>query len=130
MATPFCARNNMYQETERTRRVGALIKREVADIVLRELDDAGLRLVSVTSVTVSRDLRRATVFFTVIGKDDGRDEIAAKLNEARGFIRGRLGARVRLKRTPDLDFRFDDSVGKGFELSRLIDSLSNEKPLN
>jgi ribosome-binding factor A len=120
----------MYQETERTRRVGALIKREVADIILRELDDAELRLVSITGATVSRDLRRATVFFTVIGKDRAHQEIGERLNEARGFIRRRLGARVRLKRTPDLDFRFDESVGKGFEMSRLIDSLSVDQSGN
>jgi ribosome-binding factor A len=113
----------VYQQTERTRRVSELIKREIADILLRDVDRSDLRLVSVTAVTVSRDLRNATVFFTVLGNDDAAEEVAHELNELKGFVRKQLASRVRLKRLPDLLFRFDDSIGRGMKLSQLIDSV-------
>lgn len=118
----------MYQETERTRRVSELLKREIAEILQRDVDRADLRLLSVTAVKVSRDLRNATVFFTQLGRDEDTDDVAEELNRIKGFIRRQLGARIRLKRLPDLVFRFDESIGKGFRLSRLIDSVnSNEQ---
>lgn len=112
-----------YQQTERTRRVSELIKREIADILMRDVDHADLGLVSLTGVTVSRDLRNATVFFTTLDDDDAGDEVGRELNELKGFIRKQLGRRVRLKRLPDLTFRFDDSIRRGMALSRLIDSV-------
>lgn len=118
----------MYQQTERTRRVGELLKREIADIIQKEMDRGELRLVSITAVTVSRDLRNATVFFTQLGRDEDVDDVAGELNDAKGFIRRELGSRIRLKRMPDLTFRFDESIGKGFKLSRLIDDANKNDP--
>ncbi len=117
-----------YQQTERTRRVSELIKREIADILMRDMDHADLGLVSLTGVTVSRDLRNATVFFTTLDGDDAGDEVGRELNELKGFIRKQLGRRVRLKRLPDLTFRFDDSISRGMALSRLIDSVKPADP--
>ncbi len=113
----------MYQETERTRRVSELIKREVADILMRDIDDARLRLVSISAVTISRDLRNATVFFTCIDRKVSEAEVEQELNDAKGFIRKQLGSRVRLRGVPDLLFRIDESIGRGIELSKLIDSV-------
>lgn len=118
----------MYQQTERTRRVGELLRREIADILQKDMDRSDFRLVSLTAVTVSRDLRNATVFFTLIGKDEDSGDIAGELSHAKGFIRRQLGTRIRLKRLPDLVFRFDDSIGKGFKLSKLIDSVADHEP--
>ncbi len=112
-----------YQQTERTRRVSELIRREIADILMRDVDHAGLGLVSLTAVTVSRDLRNATVFFTTLDGDEAAVEVGRELNELKGFIRKQLGRRVRLKRLPDLVFRFDDSISRGMALSRLIESV-------
>ncbi len=110
-----------YQTTERTRRVSELLKREIAAILMREFEHGG-GLVSLTGVTVSRDLRNATVFFTVLGEDDA-EAVARELNEAKGFIRHELGRRIHLKRLPDLVFRHDDSIRRGMKLSALIDSV-------
>ncbi|GJL83702.1 MAG: ribosome-binding factor A [marine bacterium B5-7] len=116
----------MYQQTERTRRVGELIKREVAEILRRDLEADSLKFVNVTAVTVSRDLRNATVFFTLIGDKGDPETAASDLAHARGYVRKLLGARVRMKRTPDIHFKYDDSVTRGFELSKLIDSVRHD----
>ena len=113
----------MFQETERTRRVGELIRRELADVLLKESDDKALRMVSLTHVSLSRDLRQATVFVTSLAKDDASEEVD-KLNAMRGFLRKQLSTRVYLKRLPDLKFASDDSVSRGIHLSRLIESVN------
>lgn len=118
----------MYQQTERTRRVSELLKREIADILQREVDSESLRLVSVTAVTISRDLRNATVFVTRLGSDEHAAAAVDELNEIKAFVRRELGRRVRLKRLPDLVFRFDDSIGRGMRLSKLIDSVQPKDP--
>jgi len=120
----------MYQETERTRRVSELVKREVADILLRELGDEHFRLVSVSAVTISRDLRNATVFFTCLGEKYPVSEVEQELNHAKGAIRHELGKRIRMKRVPDLVFRFDESIERGMKLSHLIDSVSAKDEQN
>lgn len=113
----------MYQETERTRRVGELIKREIADILLREMNDSRLRMACVGAVTVSRDLRYATVFFTSLGNRAPVAELARELNDASGTIRKHLSTRLRLKRVPGLQFRVDESVERGIRLSKFLDEI-------
>jgi ribosome-binding factor A len=113
----------MYQETERTRKVGGLLRKELADILLRELDDRRFRMISITQVTLSRDLKNATVFVTGLAKDDVTEEVSS-LNEMKGFIRKQLSRRVYLKRLPTIQFRQDDSVSRGMRLSQLIESVN------
>ena len=113
----------MYQETERTRRVGELIRREIAGILLRDLDDSQFKLISITNVSLSRDLRNATIFVTSLAKDDASEEVDA-LNDKKGYIRKLLSGRVYLKRLPAIKFQVDDSISRGMRLSSLIESVN------
>ena len=113
----------MYQETERTRRVGELIKREIAIILLQEMDEPRFKMVSISAVTISRDLRNATIFFTCIGAKYPADELQVELNQAKRQIRYLLSSRIRLKSTTVINFRVDTSIERGIHLTQLINSV-------
>lgn len=111
----------MPREFSRTERVSELIRRELALLIAREMDDPRMRFVSVTAVEVTKDLRSATVYVTQINTAGGPAIDIRSLQKASGFLRGQLARVLSLKKVPALTFVYDDSVQRGVELSRLID---------
>lgn len=105
---------------ERAKRVREAMRAEISDIIRNEIKDPRIGFVSVTSVEVSRDLRHARVYISVLGGDEERRATLAALEGARGFIRGEVGRRLRLRFAPELVFRADDSIAHGAEISRLL----------
>jgi ribosome-binding factor A len=110
----------------RAKRVADQIQRELAEILREELKDPRVRLVTVTGVDVSADLAHAKVFFTSLAGEGERQEIAAGLGRAAGFLRTALGRRMRIHNIPELHFVHDASVEEGVRLSRLIDAAVAE----
>jgi len=110
----------------RARRVADQIQRELAEILREELKDPRVRLVTVTGVDVSADLAHAKVYFTSLVGEDERQEIAAGLARAGGFLRTALGRRLRIHSIPELHFVHDASVEEGVRLSHLIDQAVAE----
>ena len=112
----------MPREIERTRRVSELIHRELAQIITREMHDPRVRLVSITGVRVSKDLKHATVYISELENVPGDGPGAVPvLNRASRFLRYQLGQRLDLRVTPDLRFRIDESIKQGLTISSLID---------
>ncbi len=118
----------MPADFSRSRRVGELIQRELATLLTREVKDPRLSLISITAVDVTRDMGLAKVFYTIIDTqtDDAFDEhkkqVKEGLKKASGFLRYELGKRITLRVVPSLDFRYDESVRQGAQLTQLIDS--------
>jgi len=104
---------------QRLRRVADQIQRELSDLVHTELQDPRVRMVTFTGVELSPDLMHAKVYFTSLA--DTHDESLAGLKRAAGFLRSKLGARVKIHSTPELHFVYDESVEAGMRLDRLID---------
>lgn len=113
----------MPKEFSRTQRVSELIRRELATVIAREMDDPRVRFVSVTAVDVSKDLRTAKVFVTQIDDNaaGGATMDIRSLQKAAGFLRKQLADVLRLKNVPALTFVHDTSIERGVELSRLIE---------
>ncbi|MXZ81889.1 MAG: 30S ribosome-binding factor RbfA [Gammaproteobacteria bacterium] len=111
------------QEIDRTRRVGELIKRELSALISSELNDDRINGVTITQVSVSRDLRNSTVYFSILEKRMDSGSLERLLNKSSGYLRKHLSRRLMMRTTPALTFRYDDSIEKGVSLSRLIDSL-------
>ncbi|MFI3294843.1 MAG: 30S ribosome-binding factor RbfA [Rikenellaceae bacterium] len=110
------------QETTRQQKIASLIKRDIADIFLREASDkVSGALVSVTKVRVSPDLSFAKVYVSVFPFDKA-PMIEQKLKEGSSMIRGALGVRVgkQLRIVPELSFRIDDSMEYVEKIERLI----------
>ncbi len=105
----------------RLRRVADQIQRELAEILRTELKDPRVGMVTLTGVEVSPDFAHAKVFFTTLAGESERAEVMAGLKRAAGFVRAKLGARIKVHNTPELHFMFDASVEEGMRLSKLID---------
>jgi len=113
------------QGVDRTRRVAELIRRALADIIRDRLPDRGLGLLSITATEITRDLSRATVFITILGKEEEDQKRATEiLNEESRVLRHELSRTLNLRHTPEIEFRYDFSIERGVRLSRLIDDLS------
>ncbi|ADQ14755.1 30S ribosome-binding factor RbfA [Halanaerobium hydrogeniformans] len=108
---------------KRAIRVGELLKEEISQIILREMKDPRIAFVSVTDVKVSGDLRHAKVFVSVFGTDKEKEETMEGLDKATGYIRKLVGERVKIHHTPEIIFRYDDSIEQGVHISKIINNL-------
>lgn len=111
--------------SQRQLRAGEIVRHALAEIIAREdfrdPDLAGV-LVTVGEVRCSPDLKHANVFVTPLGDDteEGRAKLAAALNRASAFLRGRLGREIELKFTPVLNFIADKSYDEATAIDRLL----------
>ncbi|SJZ31759.1 30S ribosome-binding factor RbfA [Selenihalanaerobacter shriftii] len=112
----------------RPRRVGELIKKEISQMLLQdEIKDPRIGFVTITDVEVSGDLRHAKVFVSVYDKDEGvKEETMEGLENAIGYIRRELGQRIRLRHTPEILFRYDNSIERGTKIFKILEDLKNE----
>jgi ribosome-binding factor A len=104
----------------RKARVAEMIKRELAEILQREMNDPRLALVSVNEVEVAPDLSVARVFVSAIGDEEKKKEAFKALQGASGFLRGQLGHRIELRTVPALQFRHDTGVERGARMFELL----------
>ncbi|MBW4446971.1 MAG: 30S ribosome-binding factor RbfA [Hassallia sp. WJT32-NPBG1] len=114
----------------RVSRVAELIKREVSQMLLSGIKDdrVGAGMVSVTDVDVSGDLQHAKIYVSIYGTDEAKVETMAGLKSATGYVRSELGARVRLRRTPEVVFVEDHSIERGNKVLSLLNQLQNNRP--
>jgi ribosome-binding factor A len=110
--------------TRRTERVSDLLRAELSDLILREIKDPRIRLVSLTGVEVTSDLRRAVVRVSALGDDTQREEAVEALRHARGFLRTELSHRLRTRVTPELVFELDRGAEHSQKISDLLESLN------
>jgi ribosome-binding factor A len=111
----------------RPSRVGDQLRAEIADLLAREVHDPGVGFLTVTYVHVSPDLQVARVYYTTLGDEQARRESARALVRATPFLRRQLGSRLRLKRVPQLEFFFDESVERGDRIERILNDISLER---
>ena len=116
----------MPRETSRTRRIAALIRRELAGLIPTEVSDARAAKATITSVDVAPDLSHAKVFVTHLSGVAHAREIVGALNEDGRILRRVLAGRIQLRVAPELRFVYDASVERGMALSNLIDRARAE----
>jgi ribosome-binding factor A len=107
------------KKTRRTSRVGEMIRDALVEVLRHDLRDVDLGLASITGVDVSPDLHFARVFISGLTEDAARATVE-QLQHARGAARRFLGQRIRLRYTPELDFRFDDTAMRASRIEGLI----------
>ena len=112
---------------KRADRVADLIKIEISNLLLKQVRDPRIGLVTITGVKVTDDLRTARVFFVELGKDQCSEEVQAGLGKAAGFLRRELGRRLQLRCVPDLLFAYDPSFAYGNRIERLISEIHREE---
>ena len=100
-----------------------MIKNEIALFLLRKVKDPRLTSVSIITAEVSKDLRRAVIYYSVLGDDRQVQKAAAGLDSAKGFIRSHLARELGLRVTPELVFKHDLSLARQEEMERLLKEL-------
>jgi len=104
-------------------RVADQIRGELAQLLAREVHDPGLGFVTLTRVHVSPDIQLARVFYTVLGDGTARRNSARALDRASAFLRRQIGARLRLKRVPELKFQYDEAVAGQDRIEQLLNEI-------
>jgi ribosome-binding factor A len=105
------------------RRVNETLKQVLSDGIA-ELKDPRIGFVTLTGVEATEDLREATVYVSVYGSEQAREATLVALQGAHGVLQARINRELHLRRTPQLAFRYDQSVERGVRMSRLIDELA------
>ena len=105
---------------ERMRRVNEAVKEVLSTHIAGDLRDPRIGFVTVTSVETSPDLRRARVFVSVLGTEEERDRSLEGLTASHGYLQSQVAAELRMKRTPVIEFVYDDSIDTGMRISGLL----------
>ncbi len=115
--------------SRRTVRVGAQLLEEIARLLREEVTDPRIRMVTLTRIDVSPDLRNAIVFYSALTKDDDADveSIDDGLASAASFLRRRAARALPLKRMPELRFRYDPSLSLGSRTLDLLRDIADEE---
>jgi ribosome-binding factor A len=108
-------------------RVADQIRQELSGLLSRgAVHDPGIGFITLTRVKVSPDLQMARVYYTTLGDETARRETAKALERATGFFRRHLGDRLRLRRVPEVQFQFDESVGHQDRVEQILRELHEE----
>jgi ribosome-binding factor A len=108
--------------SDRMRRVDEAIRQVIGDAVASELKDPRVGFVTVTDVRTSADLSHARVYVSVLGNHDTRVATMDGLNSAHGYLQRRIAGELHLKRTPTLEFAYDDTTDRAMRLDALIEA--------
>ncbi|PLT31651.1 30S ribosome-binding factor RbfA [Peribacillus deserti] len=111
----------------RANRVGEQMKKELSEIIGRKIKDPRIGFVTVTDVEVTGDLQQAKVYISVLGDEEQRQNTLKGLAKAKGFIRSEIGQRIRLRKTPEIFFEFDESVDYGNRIENLLTQINKEE---
>jgi ribosome-binding factor A len=113
------------RKTRRTSRVGVSIRDALVEVFRHDLKDARLALLSITGVDISPDLHLAQVFVSGLNENEARQAVL-ELNAQGGRVRHFLGQRIRLRYTPELDFRYDDTSARAGRIESLLQDIKTK----
>jgi ribosome-binding factor A len=105
----------------RSERLAEEIRQQVARLIASDLKDPRLGFVTVTRVELAHDLEHARVHVGVLGSEAEREKSLAALRRASGFVRRELGKRLRIRHTPEIDFRYDKGLDATDRVARLLE---------
>ncbi|MBS4207580.1 30S ribosome-binding factor RbfA [Bacillus sp. FJAT-50079] len=110
----------------RANRVGEQMKKELGEIITRKIKDPRIGFVTITDVKVTGDLQQATVYISVFGDDEQKENTLKGLAKATGFIRSEIGQRIRLRKTPEISFEFDESIEYGNKIETILKQIKED----
>lgn len=109
-------------------RVGDQIRQELSELLSRgAVHDPGIGFITLVRVKMSPDLQLARVYYTMMGDAAARQKTAAALERATPFFRRHVGSHLRLRRVPEIEFRFDESVAHQDRIEQILQELHQEE---
>ena len=112
---------------QRSGRVQEAIRQEISMIVQTHIKDPRIGFLTITKVELTKDLRHAKVFFSVLGESKDKHLALKGLNSARGYIKGLLADKIKLRFMPDIVFKIDDSIDKVGHIFEILGKIKREK---
>jgi len=113
----------------RVERVAALVRREVSELLVNGIRDERVHhgMVSVTGVEVAGDLQHCRIRVSVLGSEEDRQQVMEGLRAAAAYVKGELGRRLKMRRTPEVVFQLDRGLERGTTVLSLLNRLEEER---
>jgi ribosome-binding factor A len=111
---------------KRADRVASVIHEKIGALLIRGLKDPALGFITITKVQVTDDVRHAKIYYSVYGDKERKEQSAAALERAKGFIRTEIGGVLNLRFVPAISFHFDDSTEYADHIEQLIKKIHDE----
>ncbi len=112
---------------KRINRISEEVKRVVSDLLLIEIKDPRISgMPSVNRVNVTKDLKFAKIYISVLGNEEEKANTIKGLESAKGFIRKEIGRRIDLRHVPEPLFYLDESIEQAIQMSKLIDEVNKD----
>ena len=113
---------------ERTDRLNSLLREVISDVIQKHVKNPHVgEFVTVTRVEITRDLRYAKVYVSIIGDHQNKESTMTALQSAAGFIGVRASKQVVMRYFPELTFKLDDSVDQHIKIQSLLDEVNQER---
>lgn len=115
----------MRKNSIKNTRINGEVMKELSTIIRQEIKDPRIHMMtSVTSVEVAPDLKTCKAYISVLGNDKEKNDTIVGLRSGEGYIRRLLAKRLNLRNTPEIQFKLDESIEYGVNMSRLIDEVN------
>lgn len=114
----------------RREKMGDLLIAEISDILRTRVKDPRLGFVTITDVVMTKDLRIAKVYFSVLGNETERSNSIKALDSAKFFIQSEVGSRIRMRFLPEIRFYLDTSWEYGARIDSLLSKIQSHDPMN
>ena len=116
----------VFVSSNRPERIAEAIRDELSRLIARDVRDPAVGFITLTSVKVAPDLQLARVYYTSMGDEKALRETAKALGRAMPFLRRQIAQRLRLRRVPELQFFYDESVAQHDRIEQILQDLKAE----
>ena len=113
--------------SQRPGRVQEAIRQEISNIVHKEMRDPRIGFITITKVDLTKDLRYARIYFSILGENKEKKLALSGLNNAKGYIKGLLADRIKLRFMPEIAFAIDESMEYAKHIYDILDQIKKEK---
>ena len=110
--------------SNRNERVAEEVKKVVSEAIRTKVDDTDIGMVTITEVEVTKELETATIYYTSL--NDNKEQVAEGLNRAKGLIRSEVAKEIRLRKAPELEFKYDSSIEYGNKIESLLNEIKDK----
>ena len=107
----------------RQQRTADQIMRELSSMFLRDISDPRLHAITVTAVSIDRELEHADIYVNALGDESRQEEVMQALQGAGGFLRHELAGRIRMRSVPHLHFHWDPTLAHAEQVSEILNNL-------
>ena len=111
----------------RPERVQEAIRQEISMIVMGQIKDPRIGFITITKVDLTKDLRYARIYFSVLGKNADKNKALKGLNSAKGYIKGLIAEKIKLRYMPEISFVIDNTLEHTQHIYEILNKISKPK---